>query len=172
MMSKAVPQQSTTWAAETVHAPLLSLPAECLDASGVDLCAGDGDPRFLRPALVEQVFTAAGEVESAEWMLDQVLDDAAASDEEIGVGLDVEPIDGALESARWSLDQAVSALHDTIRSAAGHGVSVAVLAEASALEVEEVRAVLEAPGDAAGTVQEPAALAPSGAVRGELAPAV
>lgn len=170
MMSKAEPQQSTTWAAEAVHVPLLCLPAERTDASEAALHAGD--PRFLRPALVQQVFTAAGEVESAEWMLDQVRDDAMASDDEIGVGLDVEPVDGALESARWNLDQAVCALHHAIRSAASYGVTVADLAEVSALDVEEVRAVLEAPALPAGADLGPAAAAPAGPARAELAPAV
>ena len=170
MMSKAVPQQSTTWAAETVHVPLLPVPAESRGPSGADIGHGGADPRFLRPALVDQVFAAAGAVESAEWMLDQVLDDAAASDEEIGVGLDVGPIDGALESAHWALDQAVSALYDTIRSAASSGVTVAVLAEASALDAEEVLAVLEAPSVL--DVDVPEQPAGGGALRGELAPAV
>ena len=70
----------------------------------------------------------------------QVLSDAAESDEEIGVGLDVEPVDGALESARWSLDQAVCVLHDMMRWSASHGVTAAL--------------------------QEPAVVAPGGPVPG------
>jgi hypothetical protein len=158
-MSKAVPQQSTPLAAESVHVPLLPSPEEPAPAPGPEVSAGEWNLRFRHPALVERVFTAAGEVESAEWTLDQVLDDAAESDGEIGVGLDVEPVDSALESARWALDQAVSELHEAVREAATHGVSVDVLAEASGLEVGGVRAVLDAAGEGDET-------------RGELAPAV
>lgn len=159
MMSKAVPQQSTPLAADSVHVPLLPLPGEGALAPDAEATAVDRDARFHHPVLVERVFTAAGEVESAEWTLDQVLDDAAESDGEIGVGLDVEPVDAALESARWALDQAVSELHEAVREAASHGVSVDVLADASGLEVGGVRAVLEAAGEGDET-------------RGELAPAV
>ncbi|MFI7482105.1 hypothetical protein ACH9EU_06770 [Kocuria sp. M1R5S2] len=156
-MSKAVPQQSTPPATDSVHVPLLQLPDE--GALAPDVEAVDGEVRFHHPVLVERVFTAAGEVESAEWTLDQVLDDAAESDGEIGVGFDVEPVDAALESARWALDQAVCELHRALRQAASHGVALAVLAEASGLGADGVRAVLAAAEEGDGT-------------RGALAPAV
>lgn len=142
-MSKAVPPQSTTRPAETVHVPLLPPPSELPEMLGGCSEQG-GDPRFRHAQCVQRVFAAAGEVETAEWTLDQVLDDAAVSAGEIGVGYDVEPVDGALESAQWALDQAVSVLHDSLRDAARHGASVDVLAEVAVLEVEEVRAVLDA----------------------------
>ena len=147
-MTEAVPPQSTTGSAESVHAPLLPVPSELPEGLG----AGServGDPRFRHMQRVQHVFAAAGEVETAEWTLDQVLGDVAVSAGAVGVGYDVEPVDGALESAQWALDQAVSVLHDRLRDAARHGVTVDVLAEAAALETEEVRAVLGTE-DAAG----------------------
>lgn len=157
-MSSARSPQSTTRSADLVHVPLLpALP-------GAPVAAGAGrpvgDPRFRRAGLVQAVFTAAGEVEAAQWALDQVLEDAA-SGEEVGVGVDVAPLDGALESAHWALDRAVGALHAEVRAAAQDGVPLAVLAEASALEVDEVRSVLgaAAPGEAALPSGE---LAPAG----------
>lgn len=138
-MSKAVFPQSTTRSADLAHTPLLPLSPEVPTGAG----GLAGDPRFRRAELVRRVFTAAGEVEAAEWALDQALDDAAVSDDEIGVGMDVAPVDGTLETARWALDQATSALHAEIRAASRHGVPLAVLAEASALEACELRAVLD-----------------------------
>ncbi len=140
-MSKAVFPQSTTRSADRAHTPLLPLSPE-VPADGGGLA---GDPRFHHAELVRRVFTAAGEVEAAEWALDQALDDAAVSDDEIGVGMDIAPVDGTLETARWALDQATSALHAEIRAASRHGVPLAVLAEVSALEVRELHAVLDVP---------------------------
>lgn len=147
-MTKAVPPQPATRPAEALHVPLLPEPSELPEAPG-DRREQDGDPRFCHAQYVQRVFAAAGEVETAEWTLDQVLDDAAGSDGEVGVGYDVEPVDGALESARWALDQAVGVLHESLREAARHGAATDVLAEAAALETGEVQAVLAA-GDAAG----------------------
>lgn len=141
-MSKAVFPQSTTRWTDLAHTPLLPLsPGAPADAGSLA-----GDPRFHHAELVRRVFTAAGEVEAAEWALDQALDDAAVSDDEIGVGLDIAPVDGTLETARWALDQATSALHAEIRAASRHGVPFAVLAEVSALEACELRAALDATG--------------------------
>jgi hypothetical protein len=142
-MTQAVPPQSTTGPAETVHVPLLPAPSEFPEGIGAR-SEQPGDPRFRHAQRVQHVLVAAGEVETAEWTLDQVLDDVAVSGGEVGVGYDVEPMDGALESARWALDQAVSVLHDSLRDAARHGAAVDVLAEAAALDAEEVRAVLGA----------------------------
>lgn len=138
-MSKAVSPQPTTRSTDLPPAPLLPLSPDLSGDAG-DLA---GDPRFRHAELVQRVFTAAGEVEAAEWALDQALDDAAASDDEIGVGFDVAPLDGTLETARWALDQATSALHAQLRAAARHGVPPAVLAEASALDACALRAVLD-----------------------------
>jgi hypothetical protein len=160
MMSKAVSvqrPQSTTRSMDSVHVPLLSAGTELLDADGL---SGSADPRFFHSRLVQQVFTAAGEVEEAEWALDQVLQDGMSHDE-IGVGLDVAPVDGALESARWALDQAVSALHAEIRRAARHGVSACALADAAAMDVVDVQALLD----------EVVVAEPARAVPGELAAA-
>lgn len=141
-MSQAVPPQSTTHPDGVLRVPLLPLPED--PPVRAERPTGDGDPRFLHTVLLQRVFTAAGEVEAAEWELDQILDDAAVSGQEIGVGLDVGPVDGILESARWVLDQAVSTLHAEIRTAAHQGLPVVLLAEASALEAEEIRSVLAA----------------------------
>ncbi|MFI7585298.1 hypothetical protein ACH9DO_16125 [Kocuria sp. M1N1S27] len=156
-MSSARSPQSTTRSADLVHVPLLPVPPGAPVATCPD--GPVGDPRFRRAGLVQEVFTAAGEVEAAQWALDQVLE-AAASGEEVGVGVDVAPLDGALESAHWALDRAVGVLHAELRAAAQHGVPLAVLTEASALELDEVRSVL-------------GAAAPEGAAlpSGELAPA-
>lgn len=143
-MSEAMPHRSTAWTVESVHAPFLPVARGC--STELDDVPGDPDVHFLHPALCRRVFTAAGEVEAAEWALDRTLADA--SDSEIGVGLDVEPVDGALESARWALDQAVDALHTEIAAAARHGVPVPLLAEASGLGAEEVHSVLGAVGAA------------------------
>lgn len=153
-MSKAVFPQSATRSTDLARTPLLPLSPE----APVD--AGDlaGDPRFHHAELVRRVFTAAGEVEAAEWALDQALDDAAASDDEIGVGLDVAPVDGTLETARWALDQATSTLHAEILAASRCGVPLEVLAEASALEICVLRAVLDAPGAEVAPVALPAAV--------------
>lgn len=158
-MSKALSPQSTIRSVDLVHVPLLPVPPEHPVAAGPD--RPDGDPRFHRAGLVQRVFTAAGEVEAAEWALDQALE-AAASGEEVGVGVDVAPLDGALESARWVLDRAVDALHAEIRAAAHHGVPLALLAEASVTEVGEIRSVLGAADSPAGP----------GRASGELAAAV
>ncbi|MEX5271719.1 hypothetical protein [Kocuria sabuli] len=154
MMSKAVFPQSTAWSTDLARIPLLPLSPE----APVDAGSLAGDPRFHRAELVRRVFTAAGEVESAEWALDQALDDAAVSDDEIGVGLDIAPVDGTLETARWALDQATSALHAEIRAASRRGVPLAVLAEVSALEVQELRAVLDGTGAELAPVVLPAAV--------------
>jgi len=164
-MSKAVspqPQQSTAWSVEAVHVPLLP-PAPELHVEAERPACGS-DPRFLHSWFTQRVLTAAGEVESAEWMLDRVLGDAAESDAEIGIGLDVAPLDGALESARWALDQAVSGLNAELRNAAQHGVPLESLARTCALEVEDVRAVLdgtdgEHPAAAAAVLHEELATA-------------
>lgn len=157
-MNSAPSPQPMTRPVDLVHVPL---PPAGPDVP-VEAGAGrpGGDPRFRRAGLVREVFTAAGEVEAAQWALDQALE-AAASGEEVGIGLDVAPLDGALESARWTLDQAVDTLHAGLRAAARHGVPLAVLAEAAALEVDEVRSVLGA-----------CAPAGPGPTSGELAPAV
>ena len=153
-MSSAVSPRSTIRSADLVHVPLLPLPSEEPETPAVD-----GDPRFHHAALAQRVLTAAGEVEAAEWMRDQVLEDVA-SDEEIGVGLDIGPVDGALETARWALDQAVSALHAEIRAAAERGVPLALLSEASALGVEELRLLLAA-APAVPAVASPVAALPA-----------
>lgn len=157
-MSSARSPQSTTRSVGLVHVPLLPVPPGRPVAAGPD--SPVGDPRFRRSGLVEAVFTAAGEVEAAQWALDQILE-AAASGEEVGVGVDVAPLDGALESAHWALDRAVGALHAELRAAAQHGVPLAVLAEASALELDEVRSVLGAAGPG-GAALPPGELAPAG----------
>ncbi len=150
MMSKALSPQSTR-SADLVHVPLLPEPAvppappEGPAGPGSD--RPGGDLRFQRAGLLQRVLTAAGEAEAAEWALDQALE-AAASGEEVGIGLDVAPLDGALESARWSLDRAVEALHAEIRTAARHGVPLARLAEASGAETAELQSVLRHPADA------------------------
>lgn len=145
-MSKAMSQQSTAWAVETVHAPFLPVTREALTGGEGVHATGNTDVRFLAPALCQRVFTAAGEVEAAEWALDRTVADAAASEYEIGVGLDVEPVDVALESARWALDQAVHALHAEIAAAARHGVPVHLLAEASGLDAAQIGSLLHAGG--------------------------
>jgi len=146
--------RSTARSADLVHVPLLpaSPDREGPGPAGPD--RPDGDLGFHPARLLQRVFTAAGEAEAAEWALDQVLD-AAASGEELGIGLDVAPLDGALESARWALDRAVGTLHAEIRSAARHGVPLVLLAEASATDVGDVRSMLHPAGP--------------GAVSGELA---
>ena len=138
-MSRALSLRSAARSADLVHVPLLPESP----VSPIEACADHPDGSvLLHPAgLLQRVFTAAGEVEAAEWALDQVLE-AAASGEEVGIGFDVAPLDGALESARWSLDRAVGALHAEIRAAERHGVPLVLLAEASATDVRELRSVL------------------------------
>lgn len=157
-MNEAMPHRSTAWTVGSVHAPFLPVARGCFverdEVPEVD------DVPFLHSALCQRVFTAAGEVEAAEWVLDGTLADAGASDGEIGVGLDVAPVDGALESARWALDQAVDALHAEIAAAARRGVPVPLLAEASGLDAEELGSVLDAAGAAGDTPQKE--LAPAG----------
>ncbi|MFI7744293.1 hypothetical protein [Kocuria rhizosphaericola] len=154
-MSKALSRQSTARSVDVVPVPLLPGSPEPPVAAGRD--DPDGGLRFHRPGPLQRVFTAAGEVEAAEWALDQVLE-AAASGEEVGVGLDVAPLDGALESARWVLDRAVAALHAEIRGAARHGVPSALLAEASATEEAELRSVLAVADAPAGAGPAPGGL--------------
>lgn len=169
-MSKAVsPQlpQSTTWSVDAVHVPLL--PAACEPPAGAADPTGDADPRFLHDRFAQRLLVAAGEAESAEWMLDHVLGDAAETVAELGVGLDVEPLDSVLESALWALDQATGLLHAELRSAVRHGVPLEAAARAAALDVEEVRAVLASPED--GDLAASARSCPE-AGRHELAPAV
>lgn len=167
-MSNAVSPQPTPRPTDLLPVPLLPRPAAAVPGGP----AQAGDPRFQHAGLLRRVFTAAGEVEAAEWGLDQVLDDAATSCEEVGLGFDVAPVDGALESARWTLDQAVSTLHEELRAAARHGVPLALLCEASALEARELRPVLEVPEPPAGP-GAPVTGRPGAAVlAGELTPAV
>jgi hypothetical protein len=145
MMSSALSPRPAFRSVDPVHVPLLP---EHPDDAAPDR---QDDGLGLHPAgLLERVFTAAGEVEAAEWALDHVLD-AVASGEEVGIGLDVAPLDGALESARWALDRAVGALRAEIRWAARHGVPLCLLAEASATELDEVRSVLRSAAPGAGT---------------------
>ncbi len=153
-MSKSVSPQSAARSTDLDPTPLLPLSPEAPAAAGQPPCCHE--------ELVQSVFTAAGEVETAEWALDRALDEAAGSDDEIGVGFDVAPVDGTLETARWALDQATSVLHAQIRAASRAGVPVAVLAEASALGAHELAAVLDAADPAAPTVAQPAALPTAG----------
>lgn len=140
MMSKELSPPSTARSVDPVHVPLL---AGFPEQAGPE--RPDGDLGFHPAGLLQRVFTAAGEVEAAEWAVDQVLE-AAASGEEVGVGLDVAPLDGALESARWALDRAVGELHAEIRSAARRGVPLVLLAEAAATGIGELRSVLVSSG--------------------------
>lgn len=158
-MSKALSPRWATRSVDLVHVPLLPVSPEHPGEDGPD--RPGGAVCFHPAGLLQRVFTAAGEVEAAEWALDQVLE-AVASGEEMGIGLDVTPLDGALESARWALDRAVSALRAEIRSAARHGVPLVLLAEASATDVGELRSVLR-PADAlAGPGPVPGGLAAAG----------
>ncbi|GAA1768952.1 hypothetical protein [Kocuria aegyptia] len=158
-MSNALSFPSTTRSVDLVHVPLLPGSPERPDEACADSAGGDVG---LHPAgLLQRVFTAAGEVETAEWALDQVLE-AAASGEEVGIGLDVAPLDGALESAHWALDRAVEALRAELRRAARRGVPLALLAEASATDVGELRCLLH-PSDAlTGPDLAPGGLAAAG----------
>jgi hypothetical protein len=143
-MSSALSPRPASRSVDPVHVPLLpERPDDAVRARR------DDGPGLHPAALLQRVFTAAGEVEAAEWALDQVLD-AVASGEEVGIGLDVAPLDGALESARWGLDRSVGVLHAEIRCAARRGVPLCLLAEASATELDEVRSVLRAAGPGAG----------------------
>ncbi|MUN64233.1 hypothetical protein GMA12_13990 [Kocuria sediminis] len=153
-MSKAVSPQSAARSTDLDPTPLLPLSPEAPAAAG--------EPPRCHEELLQCVFTAAGEVETAEWALDRALDEAADSDDEIGVGFDVAPVDGTLETARWALDQATSVLHTQIRAASRAGVPVAVLAEASALSAHELAAVLDAAGAATSPAAPPAALPTAG----------
>lgn len=153
-MNMASPPQTATRSISVVHVPLPPSPPELLAATVADHPSPGGRRPSPPAELVRHVFTAAGEVEAAEWELDQVCADAAASGTAFGTGLDVEPVDGVLESAQWALDQAVSALHTGIRAASEHGVPDDLLAEASALDVEEIRAVLDDVADAPPTPAE------------------
>lgn len=157
-MSRTVSPQSAARSTELDPAPLLPLSPEA---------AAAGEPPRCPEEVVQRVFTAAGEVEVAEWAMDRALDEAAGSDDEIGVGFDVAPVDGTLETARWALDQATSALHAQIRAASRVGVPVAVLAEASALEAHELAAVLAA----ADAATSPAATSPAAAPPTTMSPA-
>lgn len=152
MMSTPFPARPMTPPADLVPDPLAPLPEGRPAAAIPEDLAGEGDPRERQPDLIQRVLVAAGEVEEAEWALDQVLDAAATSDEEIGLGFDVAPADGALESARWALDQAVTALHAELRAAADSGVPLTDLAEASGLQDCVLRTALDAASDAASGV--------------------
>ncbi|MEX5262036.1 hypothetical protein [Kocuria sp. CPCC 205263] len=143
-MSSSLFPRPTPRSVDPVHVPLL--PERPDDAAP----GRQDDGLGLHPAgLLQRVFTAAGEVEAAEWALDQVLD-AVASGEELGIGLDVAPLDGALESARWALDRSAGALHAEIRCAARRGVPLCLLAEASATALDEVRSMLGSAAPGAG----------------------
>ncbi|KLU08509.1 hypothetical protein ABL57_17845 [Kocuria sp. SM24M-10] len=96
--------------------------------------------------------------------MDQVFDAAATSDEEIGIGVDVASVDGALESARWGLDQAVAALNAELRTAADSGVPLTDLAEASGLPPCQVRTALDA------TSETTTGALPAGQLRPETTP--
>ncbi|MFE7629335.1 hypothetical protein [Kocuria sp. NPDC057446] len=150
-MSSALSPRPTSRSVDPVHVPLLP---EHPDDAAPD--RQDEDLGLHPAGLLQRVFAAAGEVEAAEWALDRVLD-AVASGEEVGIGLDVAPLDGALESARWSLDRAVGALHAEIRCAARRGVPLVLLAEASVTELDEVRSVLRSAAPGAGLGGLPAA---------------
>lgn len=169
-MSKALSPRSTTRSADSTPAPLLTAPAvapmlpvppeqsEQSVADGPD--HPDGDPHVHRAGLLERVLVAVGEVEAVEWALDQLLEDAA-SGEEVGIGLDVAPLDGALESARWALDGAVGALHAELRFAASRGVPLALLAEVSGTEIGELRSVLSPSGSPGAPGRPPGDPAPA-----------
>ncbi len=148
-MSTPGPARPMTPPAGLVPDPLAPIP-DGRRATGLpeDL-AEYGDAQERPTDLIQRVLVAAGEVEEAEWALDQVLDTAATSDEEIGLGFDIAPVDGALESARWALDQAVAALHAELRAAAESGVPLSDLAEASGLQASALRTVLHAASDTA-----------------------
>lgn len=146
-MGKALFPRSTARSVDLVHVPLLPGSTARPVEAGPD--GPDGDLGVHHAGLLQRVFTAAGEVEAAEWALDQA-HEAAASGEEVGIGLDVAPLDGALESARWALDRAVGTLHAELRCAARHGVPLVLLAEASATEVGELRSVLHPAGASGG----------------------
>ncbi len=150
MMSASDPTRPMTAPVALVPDPLPPLPDGRLVAAIPEDLARDSDPRQRPVDLIQRVLVAAGEVEEAEWALDQVLDAAATSDEEIGLGSDVAPVDSALESARWALDQAVAALHAELRAAADSGVPLTDLVEASGLSAGALRTALDtAPGTTA-----------------------
>lgn len=141
-------EQPVLWADDPAPSPLLSDLHDLIDEPAEapeEEVAGVADPRFLRAELERRVLAAAGEVESAEWALDRTREEAAWGGAEIGVGLDVEPVDSELETARWSLDQAVRRLHAELHRAARHGLPVEDIARAASLEPGEVGAVLAAP---------------------------
>ena len=146
-MSAPVPARPMTPPAGLAPDPLGPLPDGRPAAAIPEDLAGDGDARERQTDLIQRVLVAAGEVEEAEWALDQVLDAAATSDEEIGLGFDVAPVDGALESARWALDQAVAALHAELRAAADSGIPLTDLVEASGLQASALRTALDAASD-------------------------
>jgi hypothetical protein len=132
---------------DLVPDPLAPIPDGRPAAGLPEEAAENGNAQQRQADLVQRVLVAAGEVEEAEWALDQVLDAAATSGEEIGLGFDVAPVDGALESARWALDQAVAALHADLRTAADSGVPLTDLAEASGLHASALRTALDAASD-------------------------
>jgi hypothetical protein len=148
-MSTPGPARPMTFPAGLVPDPLPPLPDGPPAAGLPEGLAGNGNALERRADPIQRVLVAAGEVEEAEWALDQVLDAAATSDEEIGLGLDVAPMDGALESARWALDQAVAALHAQLRAAADAGVPLTDLADASGLQISALRTALNAASDTA-----------------------
>lgn len=146
-MNTPGPARPMTPPAGLVPDPLPPLPEGPPAAGLPEAFAENGDAQEPHTDPIQRVLVAAGEVEEAEWALDQVLDAAATSDEEIGLGFDVAPVDGALESARWALDQAVAALHAELRAAADAGVPLTDLAEASGLQPSALRTALDAASD-------------------------
>lgn len=146
-MSTPGPARPMTPPAGLVPDPLAPIPDGRRPAGLPEDLAENGDAQERQTDLIQRVLVAAGEVEEAEWTLDQVLDAAATSAEEVGLGLDVAPVDGALESARWALDQAVAALHAELRAAADSGVPLTDLAEASGLQASALRTALDAASD-------------------------
>ena len=146
-MSTPVPERPMSPAADLVPAPLAPLPDGLPAAAIPEDLGGGGGPGRWQTDSIQRVLVAAGEVKEAEWALDQVLNAAATSDEEIGLGFDVAPVDGALESARWALDQAVAVLHAQLRAAADSGVPLIDLAEASGLQTSALRTALDAASD-------------------------
>lgn len=149
MMSAPGPVRPMTPPTGLVADPLAPVPDGRPAAGLPEDFAENGDAQQQQTDLIQRVLVAAGEVEEAEWALDQVLDAAATSDEEIGLGFDVAPVDGALESARWALDQAAAALHAELRAAANSGVPLTDLAEASGLQASALRTALNAASDTA-----------------------
>ncbi len=143
-MNTPVPERPMPPAGGLLPAPLVPLPDGPPAAAIPEDLGGENVPGQRQTDSIQRVLVAAGEVEEAEWALDQVLDTAASSEEEVGLGFDVAPVDGDLESARWALDQAVAALHAQLRAAADAGVPLTDLAEASGLQTSALRTALDA----------------------------